>query len=146
MGHRKSCYRCSRALTPTVQQVWEPVPPQVVQTERRRAKRFEVYGQGWVVDAIGNQRYPIIVRNISALGLGFDSDESCLIGEHLFLRFEIEGEKFEAETLVRHAARLITEATGFGCGVEFVKASKKLMDFINSMDPGTDSWDRPTDL
>jgi len=99
-----------------------------------------------VVDELGTQRYPIIIRNISALGLGFDSDESSLVGEHLLLQFEIEGQKFEAETLVRHSARLITEAAGFGNGVEFINASKKLMDYVNSMDPGTDSWDRPADL
>lgn len=145
MAHRNTCYKCNKPITATVFTV-EPVAQTVVLEERRKAKRFEVYGPGWVVDALGERKHAIIVRNISALGVGFDSDFSFNIGDNIAVTFAIDGEQYAASGLIRHCARLITSNEGYGIGLEFVNPTKKLMAYINSLDPGTDSWDRPSDL
>jgi hypothetical protein len=145
MAYRTQCYKCSRPISPTVFTV-EPIAPKVVLEERRRSKRFEIYGPGWVVDQLGERKFAVIVRNISALGLGFDADVCFNTGESIAVTFSIDGEQYAASGLIRHCARLITSNEGYGTGFEFVNPTKKLMAYINSLDPGTDSWDMPNDF
>src|SRR5438270_10004317 len=111
MAYRNSCYKCAKPITPTVMAV-APVAKEVVLEERRRSKRFDIYAPGWVIDAAGDKKFAIAVRNISALGLGFDSDEAFNIGDRLAVIFEIEGEQYTASGLIRHCARLLTSNDG----------------------------------
>src|SRR5262249_38011933 len=140
--HRVSCYRCNSPMTPTFRKARpEPMLPPHVTEDRRQHRRLDVSAKGAVIGSVGNEIYPITVKNISPGGVMFDSGVETVFGETLSLRIELGGSKFEVEGVVRHTGRLLASELPFASGVEFIKQNKDLNKLLDSMDQWADQFD-----